>query len=120
MDPAEQAKELIINNTYLTLSTSDGNVPWIAPLYYVIDKEWNLYFISPVESRHAQHISKNPYVAFAIFDSTLELGEGIGIQASAKASIVESADYPDTVQEHLKMLEEFSIAIENYKVFKLS
>ena len=119
MDAAEQAKELMINNKYLTLSTSEGNVPWISPLYYVIDDKWNLYFVSPLESRHAQHISKNPYVAFAIFDSTQEPGDGIGVQASARASIVESTNYPQIVQDYLKELEEFNIAIREYRVFRL-
>jgi uncharacterized protein YhbP (UPF0306 family) len=119
MDRTELTKELITNNRYLSLSTSDGKNVWIAPLYYVADDKWNLYFVSPIESLHAKHIIKNPNVAFCIFDSTQEPGTGIGLQANAVASMIDSKDYPEVVVKYIKSLEPFNISMEKYRVFKL-
>lgn len=87
----EKAHDIIGNNIYLTLSTSgeDGE-PWAAPLYYCTDAEYNFYFISQLDSRHIQHILKNPHVAFAIFDSHVPEGTGNGVQASGIAELLAS------------------------------
>jgi uncharacterized protein YhbP (UPF0306 family) len=119
MNKTELAKGLIKKNRYLTLSTTDGKIPWIAPLYYVADGKWNFYFVSPLESLHAKHILANPEVAFAIFDSTQEPGTGIGLQAYAQASIIKNNEYPSVVIKYLEELKGFNVSMEKYKVFKL-
>ncbi|MBD3646805.1 MAG: pyridoxamine 5'-phosphate oxidase family protein, partial [Pseudomonadales bacterium] len=62
-------RALIERNRYLTLSTTDGDEPWIAPLEYICDENMNLYFFSPETSAHAKHIERNSSLAVAIFDA---------------------------------------------------
>lgn len=61
------AEEVMGGNRYLTLATSDGGAPWIAPVEYLRDEAGNFYFFSTEASRHAQHIERNAAVAVAIF-----------------------------------------------------
>ena len=79
---AEKAKKIITDNIYLTISTTDGNTPWVAPLFYCVDEAFNFYFISQLESLHIKHILINPRAAFAILDSHQKEGTGNGVQGS--------------------------------------
>jgi uncharacterized protein YhbP (UPF0306 family) len=83
------AKDIITKNIYLTLSTADNNTPWAAPLFYCTDKNYNFYYISQMDSLHTRHILKNAKVAFAIFDSHAEEGQGNGVQGSGSAHLLE-------------------------------
>jgi len=85
-------KDIIAKNIYLTLSTTDGDLPWSAPLFYCTDNDYNFYYISQMDSLHTLHILKNPNVAFAIFDSHAKEGQGNGVQASGKTRLLESDD----------------------------
>ncbi|MBI2029943.1 pyridoxamine 5'-phosphate oxidase family protein, partial [Candidatus Gottesmanbacteria bacterium] len=40
------AKEIIKKNIYLTLATTDGKIPWSAPLFYAVGNDYHFYFIS--------------------------------------------------------------------------
>ena len=93
------AKDIIKNNIYLTLATTDGNLPWSAPLFYCVDDKYNFYYISQMDSLHIKHILKNPKVAFAIFDSQAPEGQGNGVQVSGKAVLI---DKEDDIGEALK------------------
>lgn len=77
------AKDIVKNNIYLTLGTSDGD-PWVAPLFYCVNENYNFYFISQLDSLHTKQMLKNPKVAFSIFDSHAEEGKGTGIQATGE------------------------------------
>ena len=70
----------------MTLSTYDGHI-WSATAYYTIDKNLNLYFISPPKAEHSTAIENNPEVACAIFDSTQKLTDkkkGMYLRGNAK------------------------------------
>lgn len=103
-------KGVIRNNRYLTLATSDGGDPWIAPLEYVCDDDLNLYFFSLVDSAHANHIRSRERVAVAIFGAdqpkyepgkTLQLK---GVQMSAVAAQLDG-DFPPVVQQAIDVLQ---------------
>ena len=83
----EQVTEIVRNivqeNTYLTLATTDGDGPWCAPVQYVADEQLNLYFVSLPESRHMTHVKANPSVAVAIFDSQQPPFTSRGVQIEA-------------------------------------
>jgi len=87
------AREIIENNQYVTIASSDnkGN-PWISPVVYVYDANWNLYFVSMTNSRHCINIRENKRVAVAIFDSQQLWGEGVGLQIEAIAEAVNLKD----------------------------
>jgi uncharacterized protein YhbP (UPF0306 family) len=56
-------------NGIMTLGTSYSNKPWLCTVYYGVDKDMNLYIVTDPNSIHGKNISKNPNVAFNIFDS---------------------------------------------------
>ena len=76
------AKVIIDGNIYLTLATTNGMTPWISPVFYCADKQYNLYFISQPTSLHSRYLKKNKQAAFAIFDSHQPEGTGNGVQGS--------------------------------------
>lgn len=53
------ARKIVSDNNYLTLGTI-GKEPWVAPLYYATDPNFNFYYISQMDSRHTQHVLKIP------------------------------------------------------------
>lgn len=89
----ELARNIIVENQYCILATSDelGN-PWISPVAYVFDQQWNLYFVSMPSSKHGQNIKKNGKVAVSIFDSTQNWGDGVGLQIESTIEIVKGVD----------------------------
>ena len=80
------AKKIIEDNIYLTIATStiDGK-PWISPLFFAYDENYNFYWISGKNSLHSQLISRNPNIAIVIFDSTAPVGKGDGVYFEAEA-----------------------------------
>ena len=93
MDYKTAAKRILQESQYMSLSTCDGKTPWVAPIYYWMDDEYDLYFASPTDTLHAQHILKNPAVAVAIFDSRQPEGTGTGVQIEGRASLLDEKEY---------------------------
>lgn len=76
----------------MTLATYNQK-PWVATVYYVTDKDLNLYFVSSPNSKHCQDIEKNKQVACAVYDSHTPNSElKIGIQLQGEASLVKGWD----------------------------
>ena len=82
------ARDIIRENIYLTLSSTDGAVVWATPLYYAVSDTYTFYFISQMTSLHIIHILRNPKVSFAIFDYHQKEGTGNGVQGSGKAYLM--------------------------------
>lgn len=115
-------KELVRENRYLTLATTDSQSPWIAPLEYLVDDELNFYFLSLPSSRHARHLLSNDTVAVAIFDPAQEeYAPGItitlrGVQIEARAKLLPQDEYPSAV---VSALEALRPPMPPYSVFKI-
>ena len=64
--------EFIRSQRVIIIASHDGNEVWVANVYFGIDENGLIYFISPEETKHSSMILKNPKVAFSIvwFDST--------------------------------------------------
>lgn len=90
--------EIINSNNYLSLATINGEEPWVCTLYYRIDKHFNIYFISQIDTLHVENVLINPKVAFTIFDSHQREGEGNGIQGSGRVEILKD----EKIDEGLK------------------
>ena len=120
----KKAVEILKSNIYLTLATTDGKLPWAAPVFYCLDEDFNFYFISQMDSVHTVHILKQPKVAFAVFDSHQPEGEGNGVQGSGSVSLLKG----DGVVEGLKhysttfidLKPESLAAPAPYRLFKLT
>ncbi|MDE1761903.1 MAG: pyridoxamine 5'-phosphate oxidase family protein [Candidatus Micrarchaeota archaeon] len=82
----DKAKRIIESNNYMVTATTDkrGNV-WAATVSYVHDKDYNFYFLSPIDSRHGANIIDTAKIAFEIFDSRQKIGSADGVQAEGKA-----------------------------------
>lgn len=50
----------------MQLATISGNQPWICSVYFVVDKNLNIYWLSFPNRRHSQDIERNPVVAATI------------------------------------------------------
>lgn len=81
----EQAKKIIAENIYMTIATASTNgSPWISPVFFAYDGDYNLFWVSNKESRHSKLIQKNPRVAMVVFNSQAPEGEGDGVYFEAK------------------------------------
>lgn len=109
-DYQDLVEEVIEENQYLALSTTDGTDPWVAPIEYFRDEAGNFYFFSTTDSRHAQHIEANDTVAVAVWgqdqpDYSSDLTTTLnGVQIRGEASRLSEAEYPEIVEAALEAL----------------
>lgn len=82
-DYVAEAKKIIEENIYLTVATSDGSKPWISPLFFAYDQNYNFYWVSGKDALHSKLIRSNPQVAIVIFDSRAPEGDGDGVYFEA-------------------------------------
>lgn len=83
----KEAKQIIANNIYMSIATANTNgIPWISPVFFAYDDQYNLYWVSNKNSRHSQLIRANNQIAIVIFDSSAPEGEGDGVYFEATAS----------------------------------
>lgn len=78
--------EYLQKERLMALATTGEHI-WIANLYYLVDPDLNLYFLSGTHRDHSQHIKSNPEVAVAIADSSQPFApgqKGIQLYGSAK------------------------------------
>lgn len=117
------AEEVIEENRYLALASTDGEAPWIAPIEYIYDESGDFFFFSTIDSRHAKHIETNDTVAVAIWGSNQpeydsELSTSLnGVQIRAKAGKVPEDEYPESV---VAGIEAFELPMPPYAVFRLT
>lgn len=84
-------------NRLMAMSTFNKS-PWICTVYYAVDKDFNLYFVSSPDSKHCKDIEKNKNVACAIFDSHTKNSEHkVGVQYVGTASRVKGWDRTKTI-----------------------
>lgn len=118
----EVVEQVIENNDFLALSTTDGTEPWVAPIEFFRDDDWNIYFFSTTDSRHAAHIEANETVAVAMWDReqpeyTPDLSATLnGVQIRGRATQLSEAEYPPTVEA---AIEELVTPMPPYVPFKI-
>ena len=68
MTASETAKRLIDGNSNMVLATADpAGVPWVSPVFYVADGDYDLYWTSDPDARHSANVRSNAHVAIVIF-----------------------------------------------------
>ena len=116
-------QNIIKNNVYLTLATTDEEGPWAAPLFYCVDPQYNFYLISSPSSRHAKALLKNPQTAWAIFNSQAKEGQGNGLQIEGKAYLVNDTELDEALKYYsttfIPCNKEYFLGYNHYKLFKL-
>jgi general stress protein 26 len=85
----KKAKQIIVENIYCTVATAslDGK-PWISPVFYAYDEQYNIYWVSDKNALHSKNIQANPQGAVVIFNSQAPEGEGDGVYIEAKVEEV--------------------------------
>ena len=77
----ERVRELLKNISTLTLATvNPEGVPHAAPVYFVSDEAFHLYFFSDSDSHHSQDILENPHTAAAIYPECEDWRDIRGLQ----------------------------------------
>jgi uncharacterized protein YhbP (UPF0306 family) len=111
---SDKSNEILTKIRYATISTIDeAGKPWAAPVWYVFDEDYNIYWWSPTEAQHSRNISANPTVYVTIFDSTLPEGEGVGLYLRASAGEVSEAELNDAIERYNNSTKIFKLSREN-------
>lgn len=119
-DKQNLVKEIIDENRYLNLATTDGELPWVAPVEYVVDDELNFYFQSLETSRHIQHIQQNPTVGISIYDSQQPSRTGRGVEIRAMVGEYKGKQNPAVLySERYDSPEDVPDIDPRYSIFKI-
>lgn len=82
---ALKAKQIIEENIYCTIaSASTKGEPWISPVFFAYDQDYNIYWVSNKDAKHSQLIRSNPQIAIVIFNSQAAEGKGDGVYVEAE------------------------------------
>lgn len=90
-------KACLESTVYCCLATVDAKGVWSNPVYFAWDKDYNLYFISRMPSRHMQNLKKNNRIAVSIY-KTEQKGDVVGIQLEGTAKILSENDGKEEIQ----------------------
>lgn len=107
----EMVQEVIEENGYLALSTTDGTDPWVATIEYIYDDSGTFYFFSTTDSRHAQHIENNETVGVAIWSAeqpeySPDVSTSLnGVQIRGEAHRLAEDEYPQAVVAAIEALD---------------
>jgi len=89
-DPAARARALLERQGVMTVATADADgTPSVAPVVFVHDEDFNLYWVSSKSTQHSENIRARPEVQIVVFmeDPT----EGVYVDARA-AELDDDAD----------------------------
>lgn len=118
-DHQATVREIIAENQYMTVATTDGERPWLAPVQFCTDEDLNFYFVSLPTSRHAEHIAQNPRVGLAIFDSQQPPFTGRGVQVDGIASKYSDEENPFATIGGLDMPTNLQELVPGYVAYKV-
>ena len=112
----------------MCMATTQNNKPWACTVYYVVDNDLNLYWASPEETNHSQHIKNNENVSVAIPVTHKKSQPVVGMQIEGKAEQVQGIENIKPVAEKYakeygfgeKWIEKFSSDKTKHKLYKLS
>lgn len=67
MSPTEKVKYLIENNTTMIIATANADgKPWISPVFFSYDDQFNLYWVSDKKAQHSASVRTRPQVGIVI------------------------------------------------------
>jgi uncharacterized protein len=76
----------------MQVATSRDNRPWVCTVYYVIDDELNMYWISTPTRRHSTEIETNTQTAVAIAVTHTPGQDVVGVQGEGNSMRVLDSD----------------------------
>jgi nitroimidazol reductase NimA-like FMN-containing flavoprotein (pyridoxamine 5'-phosphate oxidase superfamily) len=101
------ARAILSACSYAVLATADEDgVPWASPVWFAMEDQTELYWVSHPDARHSQNIAARPQIAMVVFDSTVRPGSGQGVYMTASAAQV--AD-PDAIKRGIAVFSRESV-----------
>ena len=89
MEEIKKLVEEILSKGYvMSLATLDDGGIWVSDVVYVFDRNFNIYWISQVSTRHSKAIEENSKIA-ATITTSVHGGKNEGLQIEGKAEKVE-------------------------------
>ena len=91
MKPEVLIREYITNaqTRMMQLATTSNGQPWICTVYYAVDDNLDIYWISMPSRRHSQEIAKNSKVAVAFaYNQQPPLPYVRGVQVEGEATLL--------------------------------
>ena len=110
-DLDELARQIIDENRYLTLGTTEpDHRPRVSPVYFTHSGYRDFYWVSSPRAHHSLNIAARPDVAAVIFDSSAAIGQGRAVYLSAHASIVPDDELPQRCAEAFARVDPGAVA----------
>ncbi len=82
------AEELLENHHYCVIATASAEaVPWVTPIFYAYDSDWNLFWISSRTSSHSKLLEQNPHACAVIYQPPSVSQETSALYLSGQVSI---------------------------------
>ena len=95
---------------YATISTTDENGKvWAAPVWYVFDKQKNLYWWSSTASQHSKNIEQDGEAYITIFNSSAPEGEGLGLYIRANVGQVPDKKLDEIIELYNSTTTQFKL-----------
>jgi nitroimidazol reductase NimA-like FMN-containing flavoprotein (pyridoxamine 5'-phosphate oxidase superfamily) len=71
-------------NSLLGLATADTDGrPWVSPVFYSLDDDYQLYWVSDVDAQHSANVRRRPGVTIVIHDVVDGQTDAVYIEADA-------------------------------------
>jgi uncharacterized protein YhbP (UPF0306 family) len=84
---------LLGEETTLSLATTgEGGQACVAPLFYIVDEELSLYWLSSRSSLHSLNLARTPYAAATVYRNVKNWKEIRGVQLRGTVSKVTDPD----------------------------
>lgn len=113
---------LLGEETTLSLATAgNGNEPCIAPLFYIVDKELSLYWLSSGDSLHSRNLSSTPRATIAVYRDAAGWKQICGVQMRGAVEIVAAPRRTPLVEaycERFKLGTVFRLAIRQSILYR--
>ncbi len=84
-----EALELLRGQSTLALATCDPDgAPRVAPLFYLADEEFRMYWFSSLRSAHSRNLKRDPRTAVTVYAATDRWQEIRGVEMRGTARVV--------------------------------
>lgn len=83
----QQIQKYLKTQHLMSLATANKNKPWACTVYFAVDKDLSLYFVSPPNADHCRYLAKNKYVSCSIYNSQQKVDskkEGLQLSGTVK------------------------------------
>ena len=115
---------LLREETTLSLATSgEGGAVCVAPLFYIVDEEFSLYWFSSKSSLHSLNLKRTPRAAATVYRNAESWREICGVQLRGAVSKVAEPERRATLVEayceRFKLGRVFRLALHTSDLYSL-